>query len=499
MSEELVVLCALAIGLFVFTAIGHAIWVAGRTILRALLGMEKPAAATAPATSRCQRCETPLEPGRAQCLICEWPLPLEQQRASRSALRSLREKINHWSRAGVLDSQSHRQLVEVINAEVARLTPAPVVVEPIAPKAPAELPPIPLAPDPTPAPSPLASPQAPDETIQERLRRIEERRREPEVEVAVVAEVVDSGDSFYTPAVPPTPVKQAARVRVEPIAAPVPPRRSFSELFLSFMEERNIRWGELIGGLLIVCCSIALVISFWSAIAERPVLKFIVFNGVNAAIFGAAAYTERRWKLPNTSRGLFIIGGLLVPLNFLAMAAFSAATQTPLPLTLAGEAISVALFGALLWLAGRSIAPNFAWVLSGGVMLAALAELLVRHFIVSNAAPAPLLAVGALPVAAMLLTAGAVWRRWRTQVTYTAADTHELFRLTGLAAFAGLAAVGLLIARAGATATTMERLSPLIALYACGPLTIGRCFGNACARRNSPAVASSAPPWPWRR
>ncbi|MDZ4782386.1 MAG: hypothetical protein SGJ19_19245, partial [Planctomycetia bacterium] len=146
---------------------------------------------------------------------------------------------------------------------------------------------------------------------------------------------------------------------------------------------------------------------------------------------------------------------------------------TPLPLTLVGEAISVALFGALLWLAGRSIASNFAWVLSGGVMLAAIAELLVRHFIATNSAPGPLLAVGALPVAAMLLTAGVVWRRWRAQETYTAADTHELFRLTGLTAFAGLAAAGLLIYSAGATATTMERLSPLIALYACGPLTIG--------------------------
>ncbi|MDZ4782872.1 MAG: hypothetical protein SGJ19_21700, partial [Planctomycetia bacterium] len=328
MSEELFVLCALAVGLFVFTAIGHAIWVGGRTILRALLGMEKPVPLPTPTISRCQRCESPLEPGRAQCLICDWPQPLEQQRASLSALRSLREKLNHWSRVGVLDSQAHRQLVDAINVEVARLTPAPVVLEPIVRAARAELPPIPLAPGPTPAPAPVVSPLAPEETIQERLRRIEERRREPEVEVAVVAEMVESGDSFYTPAVPPAPVKQAARVRVEPIAAPAPPappRRSFSELFLSFMEERNIRWGELIGGLLIVCCSIALVISFWSAIAERPVLKFIVFNGVNAAIFGAAAYTERRWKLPNTSRGLFIIGGLLVPLNFLAMAAFSAA------------------------------------------------------------------------------------------------------------------------------------------------------------------------------
>ena len=82
------------------------------------------------------------------------------------------------------------------------------------------------------------------------------------------------------------------------------------------MEERNIRWGELVGGLLIVCCSVALVISFWSKIAERPFLKFFVFNGVTAVLFGVGFYTHSRWKLRTTSHGLLIIATLLVPLNF---------------------------------------------------------------------------------------------------------------------------------------------------------------------------------------
>ena len=93
------------------------------------------------------------------------------------------------------------------------------------------------------------------------------------------------------------------------------------------MEERNMRWGELVGGLLIVSCSIALVISFWSAIAERPWLKFFLFNGVTAALFGVGFYSEHRWRLRTTSRGLLTIGTLLVPLNFLAIAAFSSPTD----------------------------------------------------------------------------------------------------------------------------------------------------------------------------
>ncbi len=239
------------------------------------------------------------------------------------------------------------------------------------------------------------------------------------------------------------------------------------------MEEKNIRWGELVGGLLIVCCSIALVISFWNAIAERPVLKYIVFNGVTSALFGVAFYTERRWKLPNTSRGLYIIASLLVPLNFLAMAAFSTAQAAPLPLTIVGEAISVALFGGLLWLAGKSLTPEFTRVLAPAVMASALAELLVRHFIVPHPELPILLAIGALPVVAMLGTALAIRLRSNHWEPVTEAHCHQLFRLLGLVTFAGLAAAGLLIARAGASRETLEHLSPLMALYACGPLAVG--------------------------
>jgi len=39
---------------------------------------------------------------------------------------------------------------------------------------------------------------------------------------------------------------------------------------------------------------------------------------VTSAIFGTGLYTEHRWKLPTTSRGLLLIATLLVPLNFLA-------------------------------------------------------------------------------------------------------------------------------------------------------------------------------------
>ena len=43
-----------------------------------------------------------------------------------------------------------------------------------------------------------------------------------------------------------------------------------SEVLAAFMEERNILWGELVGGLLMVGCSIALVISLWHTLEHVP-------------------------------------------------------------------------------------------------------------------------------------------------------------------------------------------------------------------------------------
>src|SRR5262245_46440932 len=86
------------------------------------------------------------------------------------------------------------------------------------------------------------------------------------------------------------------------------------------MHERNILWGELAGGLLIVGCSIALVLSLWRTLEELPYFTFLLFATITAAVFGAGQYTLHHWKLTATSRGLLVIGLLLTPLNLLLLA-----------------------------------------------------------------------------------------------------------------------------------------------------------------------------------
>ncbi|MFM8285460.1 MAG: hypothetical protein ACKOGA_01870, partial [Planctomycetaceae bacterium] len=109
-----------------------------------------------------------------------------------------------------------------------------------------------------------------------------------------------------------------------PVASAKPSAKpEWSDWLLAFMEQRNLNWGELIGGLMILSGSLALVFSFWNEIAGRPLLKFCVFNGFTAGLFAAGRYALSRLQLPSTARALYAIGTLLVPLNLLAMASFS--------------------------------------------------------------------------------------------------------------------------------------------------------------------------------
>src|SRR5262249_32960688 len=134
----------------------------------------------------------------------------------------------------------------------------------------------------------------------------------------------------------PTPVPVPAPVLAvlsapepEPVAATPqaeespPPRRGVYGWLASFMEERHILWGELVGGLLMVGCSVALGLSLWQTLEQIPLFPFIILATITAALFGAGRYTLHHWKLEATSRGLLVIALLLVPLTFLVLAGLS--------------------------------------------------------------------------------------------------------------------------------------------------------------------------------
>ena len=304
-----------------------------------------------------------------------------------------------------------------------------------------------------------------DETFQRLMKLIRAERADlapPPVVVVepkpVVQEFRIEKDLHVNPDKNPvTPVKP-------PPSVPRPPRRSFSEVLNAFMEESNIRWGEIIGGLLIIGCSTALVVSLWAQISQIPVLKFLIFTTVTAILFGIGLYTEHRWKLPTTSRGILTIATLLVPLNFLAIAAVSS-SNTSGALVIGSELAAPAIFLCLVYFAGRVITPRCAHVLSAGVLGSSVGQLLVRHFASLDADPALLIFLGAFPVLCYVVTVGLALRFVLSDREIDERETTTVFTMLGTMSFAALLPFGLLLYKSGPLGMSMMYLAPIVTLW----------------------------------
>jgi hypothetical protein len=261
-----------------------------------------------------------------------------------------------------------------------------------------------------------------------------------------------------------------------------PPRRSFSEVLNSFMEESNIRWGEIIGGLLIIGCSTALVVSLWAQISQIPVLKFLIFTTVTAILFGIGLYTEHRWKLPTTSRGILTIATLLVPLNFLAIAAVSS-SNTSGGLVIGSELAAPAIFLCLVYFAGRIITPGCAHILSAGVLGSSVGQLLVRHFASINASPWLLIFLGAFPVLCYVATVGLALGVVLHDHEIDESETTTVFTTLGTMSFAALLPFGLLLHKSGLIGMSMMYLAPLVTLWGLPMLATGTILWRKISNR----------------
>ena len=257
---------------------------------------------------------------------------------------------------------------------------------------------------------------------------------------------------------------------------PRQPRRSFTEMLGTFMEESSVRWGELVGGLLIIGCSIALVVSLWSEIAARPFLKFSVFIGVTTALFGLGFYSAHRWKLPTTSRGVLVISTLLAPLNFLAMTAFSREPGPPSLPVVGGELFSLALFFFLVYQAAKVFLPEAPWMTALATMGPSFAMLLAGH---SNGAEGDWLRAALLGVAPLLCycaSCGVILRDQAGQRKQDESDERradQIFTHLGIASFATLLPLGLLFIKPGHISQTLRQFAPLVSVFGIPAIATG--------------------------
>ncbi len=461
------------------TVIGHGLWVGIRWVFATLNGDTSH-------PNSCHRCSLPVQ--GPFCQACGWPGPIAS-RASRAApaLEALGRQVSRLGELGVLDPQAIESLTHTIGTEHDRAIAAENAQQ--AERAAARTPvwrPV------APAVTPSTEPPADDVIV------AEVATEEPSGHVGPARpDVLGKRDPFAdraaatSPAYEPSLVERAAAYQAHRAEAtpahraptPAPPRRSWTDWLAGFLEDSNIRWGELVAGMLIVCCSIALVISFWSQIAALPWLKFLLFNGLTAALFGVGFYSEYRLRLRMTSQGLLTIGAMLVPLNFLAIAAFSDVPQGTGLLTIVGEVLSAGLFAGLLFYAGRVLVRRDEAWLTAGIMIPALAQLLVRRFVQPGASLQVLSAVAAPCVGSYLLSNFWHLRQANRTLVLSERQVNALFRFLGLTSFAVALPLALLAAKTGNPMGALRQMPLLFVFLGVAPLTVGLSIWQKLAGR----------------
>src|SRR2546426_4672388 len=241
--EPLFVLAFLVFLLILMTVIGHGIWVTIRWFVRQVAGSSNDSRPQVTEVQRCANCGFQVQTTAEFCGQCGCPrlsgIVVELLKDLRATVRQL----ERFHRAGSVDDDTYRELTEKIEAEKARLTSRRALASFVSPRI--------VTSATTSETSKPVPDSAPDEVVPIPIHA------PPVIIVAPAATDV----SFVVESKTPTSV--TIEEHIHPPAEPPTRRRPFSEMLAAFMEQSNIRWGEIVGGLLIIGCSTALVVSLW--------------------------------------------------------------------------------------------------------------------------------------------------------------------------------------------------------------------------------------------
>ncbi|MBS1791964.1 MAG: hypothetical protein JST85_29930 [Acidobacteria bacterium] len=444
------ILVGLLFVLGIITVIGHAIWWMLAKILRAVFGLSpQPETQQISLTKDCVVCGASLKLKDEFCHFCGRPQTAQAKPDPLADLAMMTRQMDNFFSLGKLDLATYQTVMNAIEEERKRLTTPmrPLQVASSEPESQphSSVPEINI--EPTVTSQPLAAEPIPSIPLPPKPEKIVE---------PVFTASPTTGESIIEETVQ------------EPSMVPAEPRRSLAEMLGTFMEESSIRWGELIGGLLIIGCSLALVISLWSQITAVPLLKFSVFVGVTAGLFGMGFYSAHRWKLPTTSRGALTISTLLVPLNFLAMTAFSQSADPNAALIIGGELAALALFSFLVYQAAKVITPGSSWLMAGATLLPSFSMLMAKHWQSSRAA---IVWLAIAPLVSYWLATGMMLRGTKEEDRERTANRN--FLMLGVASFAALLPFGLLLVKSGIFSITIRNFAALITLFGVPAIACG--------------------------
>ncbi len=432
-------LCALALGLLALAAIGHVIWLAGAAILRGLFGhsqADAPFPITRPFT-QCPACRAAVDPRDRECGLCGMLLDTRSARQL-TRVRAAEAEVRALAEAGDLDAGTARTVSEQLERRARILQGLPAD-----------------------SPRPAGAAEREMETIP---RVLPVPVSEPKSEPIVLPSFPKRDAEVPASAAEPDSSSVAAASPEHTTPPPAPHRGS---VLAGFMEERNILWGELVGGLLIVGCSIALVVTLWHRLEAIPYFPFLLSAAVTLALYGAGQYTLHHWKLESTSRGLLVIALLLAPLNLLLLSDPIMRSEVALPLDVGVKFGAVALFAWVVRGGGRDVLtarPGWRWPLALAVVGAPASQLLPAAWFADAFPHLPAwFALGCFVGAVAIALRGTVRGE---DAPFDRAAGAALLQFVGLAAFGLGAAWGLHIARAPDVADGVRGLALPLTLAA---------------------------------
>lgn len=396
-------LCGFLIGVVVLAVVGHLLWLFAAAVVNALFGTDDRVVRPPRPFRDCPACGTETEPRDRECLACG--LELDGRRAHKLyCVRVAEREVRTLLECAQIERDTADAVLKQLEVRARSLQGLP-----------AERPRARLVAKPVSAPAIEPPPPVP----------------EPLEQLPPVLATLDAAEPVALPPVEPGPPREPAR------------RRS------GFLEEHNILWGELVGGLLIVGCSIALVVTLRQTLEAIPYFRFMLSAAVTLALFGAGQYTLHRWKLAGTSRGMLVISMLLTPLTLLLLAApFTEGTQAAVDIAV--KVAALLTFVAVVRTGGRDLIGtehlpgpvDRRWLLALAVVGAAGTQLLPATV---ASAWLPLLCFA---VACGATLGGLSWYHPnRRDEPISDRSGTALLMFVGMAAFALVAAWGLYVVR----------------------------------------------------
>ncbi len=406
---------------FLVAVIGRGIWLIGQRATSHLRKEDNPADGSPPP---CPECGSRLRRINRRCPECGFDFDIAPQQSGAaglplSELENLKKQTDRLLRRGILDQDQHTAICDVIRAKQRRLRAAEA---------------LPLQP----------------------LPKREPKKREVPTEL------------IFEDAVPPPKPQSEQAPSPEPTVAeaiPAEPSQPLTDMLRAFMEQRNIRWGELVSGLLIVGSSIGLVISLWATLRDAvPYFPALLFLLATAAIHGAGVYTLKKWKLRSTSRGLLMIAGLLIPLNYLAAIALSETRPITDPYYIGSVLIGTIAFASMAYTGGRILLLNGTLSYFVALWGAACSQLLLSRQISPGMSAGKLVAVTAAPLVCFVVAMLLQLRQSLAWHHLTPRRVGQMLMLLGIGVFSLLVSLGLAAWKLHDLPQLLTELAPSLSL-----------------------------------